>query len=329
MKKLLTLFRNDNSGDTIIEVMISMVILALVLTVADVSVVRSLQRSIDVGYRDQAVGYAQDQIEKIKFATVGITPPVALSTYKANPGQPFCIKNNFQYNGPGICAESLMFAGVPADRKISIVYDNVSLFTVTATWAAATGNNNQVQLYYKIPSPPPPPPLPPPPPPPPPLPKPSISLALGDPTGFKPSSLRLHASVNPNGYVLTSCYFKNGMNTSFQWPNSPTNGADNIEGVTTCCHVTTSAHVAGDCGDTYTCAKGNLWTCFADNNGHEVNISVGTDNGHAPHLANGEKLYFQFCAANAGGESCTPTCWAIVKSDGTGSWGPNTAGCNT
>lgn len=81
------IFNRNCRGDTIVEVMISMAILALVLGAAYATSTRSLRTGTDAGQRSQALSYAQQQVEILK--TIGLKDPSKLATYKV--GFPFCI----------------------------------------------------------------------------------------------------------------------------------------------------------------------------------------------------------------------------------------------
>src|SRR3989344_9077991 len=65
--------RPSSRGDTIVEVLISVAILALVLATAYVAASNSLRTGTSAGQRNQALGYAQSQIEYIKGLQSGST----------------------------------------------------------------------------------------------------------------------------------------------------------------------------------------------------------------------------------------------------------------
>lgn len=131
-----------------------------------------------------------------------------------------------------------------------------------------------------------------------------VDVDINSAEGFAPRSVRLKARVNPNGYSLTECYFKNGLTPSFEWGKTPKEG----KGRTTCCYQPTPPHENGDCG------SGNDWRNSTAISFLNVNLSVGLDNGQAPHLKSKEKLYYQFCATNAGGTACSVNCYVIMNS---------------
>ena len=85
LPKFLSKIKNSR-GDTIVEVMISMSILAIILGVAYATSTRSLQSGLDSQYRDQALTYAQQQLELIKNAD---NSQGSAGSYKV--AQPFCI----------------------------------------------------------------------------------------------------------------------------------------------------------------------------------------------------------------------------------------------
>jgi prepilin-type N-terminal cleavage/methylation domain-containing protein len=82
-------FSLNQAGDTIIEVMVAVAILALVLTVAYQSTSRSLQSGVDSSNRQQAIALASQQIEIIKNAETSPQGEPALNAYHAAGA--FCI----------------------------------------------------------------------------------------------------------------------------------------------------------------------------------------------------------------------------------------------
>src|SRR5438105_7494298 len=81
-------FRSNTRGDTIVEVLISIAILAAVLGTAVVTSAHSLQTGTDAGNRHQGLALAQQQIELIKNAAN--STPSQLSNFTIN--KPFCVK---------------------------------------------------------------------------------------------------------------------------------------------------------------------------------------------------------------------------------------------
>ncbi len=80
----------DYRGDTIIEVMVSITILAVVLAAAYATSNRSLQNSTESGFRAQAQSFAQQQVEIIK--TIAANDSTTLGSLQTiYKDQTFCI----------------------------------------------------------------------------------------------------------------------------------------------------------------------------------------------------------------------------------------------
>jgi type II secretory pathway pseudopilin PulG len=165
--------KNNSLGDTIIEVIIGIAVLGTVMSVAFVSTSHSLQVGTDAGNRNKALGYAQQQIEFIKYALSKST----ISSYTANPGQPFCIDPSsgsiVQIASGGtirLCTVCTFPNGSvdsyidpnngscpSGDDDIYSVAEtfggpSTNVFTVNADWAASNGSGSaQLVLYYKLP----------------------------------------------------------------------------------------------------------------------------------------------------------------------------------
>lgn len=142
MKQLFKIRRLER-GDTIVEVLIAMTILALVLAASFASSSRSLHTGTDAANRSQALALAQQQIEVIKN-DVGLGN---LSTYTSQTG-------NFCVNG------SQVYASSSSNCKLLLGQYNVSdsinggLFTINSTWAGSSGGGqNQLTIHFRIPDP--------------------------------------------------------------------------------------------------------------------------------------------------------------------------------
>lgn len=157
-----------SSGDTIIEVVISIALLSTALAAAYASTGHSLQIGTDAGNRTRAEGYIQQQVEQIKYADQEDSG--LLASYQVSPGTPFCIDPSGGYivaNDHGfctICANSSNVVVGFADSSgscgsnhptysIATVYDDsTKVFTSTAKFAASNGSGEgQTVVYYKLP----------------------------------------------------------------------------------------------------------------------------------------------------------------------------------
>lgn len=136
-------------GDTIVEVMISMTVLALVVAAAYSIATRSFQTSLNSQYRDQAVSYAQQQLELIKEADNNNPTNITdyISAGAASPGTPFCINPTTKVWQKVDTTNKCIFG---SQYTVSIVYDNTAMsFKVTTSWDSATNAQDQSILFYK------------------------------------------------------------------------------------------------------------------------------------------------------------------------------------
>ena len=159
---LLSKIKQNSRGDTIVEVLISMTILALVMGTAYVVSNHSLQTGTAAGQRNQALGYAQSQIEFIKKAQTDsdATTLAAITTGTTD----FC----FSTDGalvpvpPGSPATNSCLSYDNQTYTIRVTYNtSLKVFVVNAWWSASnlSAEQSHLVLYYKLPSdfPPPPP----------------------------------------------------------------------------------------------------------------------------------------------------------------------------
>ncbi|OVE78688.1 hypothetical protein BVY00_02215, partial [bacterium G20] len=137
----------------IVEVMISMSILAVVLSGAYATSHRSLQSGLNSQYQDQALSYARAQIELIKNADNN--QPVSVGSYKLN--RPFCINpatTAVQEVDSASKACPLPIGQTDPNNQLpyTIVnnYDSTSKsFTSTVSWLSSNGVPSAVTLRYK------------------------------------------------------------------------------------------------------------------------------------------------------------------------------------
>lgn len=140
-------------GDTMIEVMISTAILAIVLATAYTTSTHSLQSGLNAKYRDQALIYARAQVELIKSADN--RQPSTVADYKLN--RPFCINSSDARvhevdNATQVCTLPIGETNPANQSGYSVVdrYNSTAkAFTITAQWLSANGVVNQTSLYYK------------------------------------------------------------------------------------------------------------------------------------------------------------------------------------
>ena len=148
-------FKNQ-VGDTIIEVLISTTVLALVLSVSFISATRSLQSGTDAANRNQAVSYAQQQVELIRQAANN----GSLANFQIN--QPFCIDPSNGTKNTSVDSNQVCHIASQAPFGVGVSYSSLNqTFTVTVKWEGVNNNSNfnvannsslnQVVIYYQYP----------------------------------------------------------------------------------------------------------------------------------------------------------------------------------
>ncbi len=149
-------------GDTLVEVMLSIVLISAAISLAIAMAHNNLSIGIDSGKRSSGTAIAQGQIERIRNAYN--TGSANLDTYK-NVGEDFCLLNDGslkKWSDPAKPCQNFNNTGFSVKDTYS---DSSKAFTVNVTWTSASGKQeNQLSLYYKLPSviaiPTPPPPTP-------------------------------------------------------------------------------------------------------------------------------------------------------------------------
>jgi type II secretory pathway pseudopilin PulG len=132
-------------GDTIIEVLLSVTILGLVLALSFTSAGRSLNAGTDAANRNQALAYAQEQVELLRAAANNDT----INSYPTD-GTPFCIN---PIDGTKVAVGSDNQCHLPGQDSFGIMvkYNTPNqTFSVVSQWQGANGPN-QASLYYQIP----------------------------------------------------------------------------------------------------------------------------------------------------------------------------------
>src|SRR3972149_7157953 len=149
-KKLFSLAAANKRGDTIVEVLISMSILALVLGASYAVSSHSLQPGTAATQRNQALSYAQSKIEYILHAQA--TSQAKLDEYTSAPLS-FCTDTagiKVSYDTPSSPCLNYDSSGY----TVKVTYTDVKkLFTVDVDWQAANfgTSTSNLKLYYKLP----------------------------------------------------------------------------------------------------------------------------------------------------------------------------------
>jgi Tfp pilus assembly protein PilV len=131
-----------SSGDTIVEVMVSMAVLAIVVAATYSLSTRSFQSGQDSQYRDQAVSLAQQQLELIKESDN--SNPQTITAYTNSPDTAYCIDPATKARRP---ADQCTF-----NNLYTVTYKYISAtdtFQVAAAWDSSNGTRQQATIYYK------------------------------------------------------------------------------------------------------------------------------------------------------------------------------------
>ena len=146
-------------GDTIIEVLMAIAIIALALGGGFTLSSRSFHTGIDSVERSEALALSQGQIEFLKNAQInGLNAPYTLDTYKnfAKSNLPsFCIHDTYDSLTDIYVGQPRPYAqckGVDGTRyEVDITYDAAAnVFKLNTNWDAVSGQGtSQLTLYYK------------------------------------------------------------------------------------------------------------------------------------------------------------------------------------
>jgi len=137
-------------GDTIVEVLIAMTVIALVLAGAYVTTNRSIQNTRAAQERGNALKLAEAQIEQLK-GVIATSPDAIFAS--ATTASPFCIYNN----APVPVANANCSQGTNGNATTAEPQFNLSVtragntFTVINTWNNVNGTTlDKLQLTYRV-----------------------------------------------------------------------------------------------------------------------------------------------------------------------------------
>lgn len=134
----------NQSGDTIVEVLISIAVVGLALAGGYALSNHSLRTGIDSAQRNAAVLAADGQVEFLKNAVASNNT----AQYTINPGTPFCINFN-NGNREENAANCRNLFGY----DMAITYSGTTkVFTIIPDWSIIRNNQeSRAMLYYKLP----------------------------------------------------------------------------------------------------------------------------------------------------------------------------------
>lgn len=154
--------RCRQAGETIIEVMLSVVILGFTMITIFVIARESLSTGQAANERSQVQAMVETQLERMKFLSEKDSPPANLNIFR-NDGVPFCVTDAIEVTTdlsfPGPCYDNSFVNN--SDLRIGIVHDeegpNASspfdnnTFTVTANWTRVNDSSTeQLVKAYRL-----------------------------------------------------------------------------------------------------------------------------------------------------------------------------------
>lgn len=154
--------RSHQAGDTIVEVIIAVLVVASLLTGAFIVTNRSTQAVRDSQEHAEALQALQGQLELLRAAagTPGVVPAAitahlsgfcfdsSLTAYDASRATSPCTGNNSIANG--IAGLKLIIKCSPLSVPCPQAAPNATTFDLTATWSSITGGTDSVYLSYKV-----------------------------------------------------------------------------------------------------------------------------------------------------------------------------------
>jgi len=136
--------RSKPTGDTIVEVLIAIAIVALVLAGAYRIASHSLQAVRDAEEHSIALKYAQGQMEQLQSAAPNMPPPPTIFT---TPTSPFCMDSSGTIGGPCVITNGIDYT--ISDTRVGSATQAV--FKVQVTWPSIEDSSiAQVSLSYKL-----------------------------------------------------------------------------------------------------------------------------------------------------------------------------------
>jgi type II secretory pathway pseudopilin PulG len=150
-----------STGDTIVEVLISMAVVSLILSGAYATVNRTVINARQAQERGEAIKQVEGQLEKLRTLSKDPTNGVATTTSvfcvsrttgslqsftapAVNPPMPSLDIDNFA-NYPADCAEGT----APVNYYMSIERNN-EIYTVRARWDRLGGERDEVVIVYRL-----------------------------------------------------------------------------------------------------------------------------------------------------------------------------------
>lgn len=142
-------FGSKQSGDTIVEVVIAIAVIAVVLTGAFVVTNRSLTAVRDSEEHSEALNLLQGQVEQLRNGALSLK-----SSETGNGAKAFC----FDSGGTNTllpsasCTQNTLYSLSVQECSSSVCPPSglTTTFLCIATWDSLNGGKDQVQLTYRV-----------------------------------------------------------------------------------------------------------------------------------------------------------------------------------
>ncbi len=139
--------RRKQTGDTIVEVLIAVAVIATILAGAFTVTNRSTRAVRDAEEHAQALQFLQGQVELLRHAAATRSSlPSSLST-------PFCLTSSAYFqpaNSQNQCLLNSLYRVSITSPTSSPNVGTTTTFNLVASWAALGGGTNTVYLSYKV-----------------------------------------------------------------------------------------------------------------------------------------------------------------------------------
>lgn len=193
--------RRPSRGDTIVEVMVSLVIISMVMATVYAMSSRSLRTGGEAVQRTEAVGVAQGQIDLLINAK---NSDANFANFQVST--PYCIGDDGRITDLSATATKMCtVTSGNSTYSYSVVYNpSTNVFTVTTQWRSpdAPSGIANINLYYKLAGT---------------YKQAALSIKSGIPdTGV---SANVVGTVDPNGYPTSNCYFRYDTQSNYSSGN--------------------------------------------------------------------------------------------------------------
>ncbi len=148
--------KNNQVGDTIVEVMLAIAIIGMVLGASYATATRALRTGRFAQEQTEALKLAESQVEQLKYiASLDIVPGTANDIFNGSAGQnEFCIRDDNSFTKVRL-ADSSNYNSFCRARSglydILITYTSATgLFHVTIEWDRIGTTRGNVQVSYRL-----------------------------------------------------------------------------------------------------------------------------------------------------------------------------------